>query len=203
MREELGMFQHRRKGGNRMEMQQIRRQVEETDIAWLAGIIDGEGYLTLLQCGLRGKLKLIKKPTKTIHVLIGVNNTHPLMLVKLTNIYYDLGLSFHSVLRTPKNKKHKPSIAVVVTGNRNCKKLLEKIFPYLSNKKNQASVMLSYLEYREGRKRIIGCVRDLYYIPNHKQQAILKFFEEMKKAKIVPDASETTRRASQPIEMKI
>ncbi len=181
-------------------MQKIRRQVGNEDWAWIAGILDGEGWFSLHLCSPKSSLY----QTRTVECTIGVKNTDCRMLIKLTNLYYLAGIKFCNVFQSYKeHPKWKDSITVMVSGMGNVKKLIENSLPYLANKKDQAQVMLDYINFRKGNKQIVGCVRDPNFVRMHKTEAVLQFFKEMERAKQIPNASETTRRASHPIEMKI
>ncbi len=122
-------------------------EVKATELAWLAGMIDGEGSVTIFKHQEKGgQIKLC--PT------IIITNTHEETIATCLNILDRLGTSFHVFERKPKNpKKHKKSIQISTRNMRYIKIVLQAVLPYLVTKKAQAQMTLRYvtknLERRE------------------------------------------------------
>ena len=82
-----------------------------------------------------------------------VKNTDVLMIEKISKILYQARIKFCFSLQKASVDKdgvsHKTIITITVNGKGNVWKLLTLMFPYLSTKKKQASLMLQLIEYRE------------------------------------------------------
>lgn len=119
--------------GKEVAIETIRRE----DLAWLAGIIDGEGNINVgfyhngFGYGKNGQ------DYKVFRISVGISNTHADMIQRATEILYAMGLFFkvHPRKRAPKLK---PCMFILINGQRNASKLLMAILPYLSSKKEIA-----------------------------------------------------------------
>jgi len=151
----------------------------DTDIAWLAGILDGEGFI-----GISGwEKKIVKR--------VSITNTSYELLAKASRIYRSMNLRFHWNYCKPKNRKEEFMI-LTVSSYGSIKKLLNVTMPYLTTKKTQAMKMLEFIAYRES-------------IPYHSPEfAVGDRFKEFIAAlqamkKQSSELSTTTRIASQPL----
>lgn len=123
-------------------METISRD-EVADIAWLSGIIDGEGMMMFKACASRGFPQ----------VYLAVKNTSPHMIQRISEIYVRLSVNFHFLYeKSAKNGKHdvpwKERLTIAVGGSRGVRKILEAIFPYLTAKRDEAQCLLEYLRWR-------------------------------------------------------
>jgi len=112
----------------------------ETEKAWVAGIIDGEGCITafLQQGGIKGRLQvlMVHKPTiKRLHELTGEGNVY----------------------------KHSHTLAsgrsgwLWIVSSQKARRVLSYVLPYMITKRNQAELYIKLMEMREGDKsRIEG-----------------------------------------------
>jgi len=164
--------------------------IENTDLAWMAGIIDGEGSIMFFD-----KRKLNIKKTKQygwITTAISVTNCDEFMIKRISQIWHELGLNFHYTLQknNTRNKKWNEALKIQTTGLNNCKKLLEKIEPFLWNKKYLAKFLLEYINWRQ----IKGF--DPFRKPISKEEIENWFnlYHIVKQPKII--SPETTRKAS-------
>jgi hypothetical protein len=125
-------------------MRTISREVQ---LAWLAGILDGEGCLelTMKKAG-NGKRYLSPK--------IRIYNTDIRMIEKASMIYEDHNLVFFYTLgnngkstsvRT--GKPWKTQIGICIASQGTTKKLLELVLPYLCNKQRLASIMIEMINF--------------------------------------------------------
>lgn len=151
----------------------------DTDLAWLAGILDGEGFIGIS----RWEKKIVKR--------VSITNTSYELLAKVSRIYHLMNLRFHWNYCKPKNRKEEFMI-LTVSSYGSIKKLLNSIMPYLTSKKAQALKMLEFISYRESIP---------YFSPEFavgdKFESFLHEIKEMKKQQ--SELSTTTRIASQPL----
>lgn len=104
----------------------------DTDFAWAAGFIDGEGCLDFGR-NLARRMPFIPRVT--------VGNTDEPALAALVDLFQ----GSISVRRRP-DPRHQPMFAWQVTGATGCRRVLEPILPFLVVKRTQAEVMLRFCE---------------------------------------------------------
>lgn len=122
------------------ENAELRSISREVDLAWLAGIIDGEGCLTVdLKMAHNGKLYLQPK--------VRVINTDVRMIQKVARIYVDLGVVFFYNINKKRAAHWKDQTAIVVASQGSSVKVLEAIIPYLANKKVIAETMIAIIKF--------------------------------------------------------
>jgi hypothetical protein len=121
-------------------VQAISRE-EVADMAWLAGILDGEGtmHLVALTEGSHGYVRP--------YVQIAVSNTNPYLIQKITRIWERQNVKFSIGLL--KRKPRRDYLSITTTGLGSAKKVLGAVLPYLTAKKAQAVCLLSYIAWRE------------------------------------------------------
>ena len=109
----------------------------ETDLAWAAGLFDGEGTLGLYKNSSTGRYCYIMFRVK--------------MCTK--GDVEEFGRILGVKVRKYKAEKRawKPVYTVTLNGMGKVKKALEALLPYLRGKRKQAEVMLEYLRFREER----------------------------------------------------
>jgi len=165
------------------QVQSIRREVREIELAWLAGIIDGEG------CIYFGK-RFDGKGKPYHRLSISIANSDVRMIAKASQIYEALNLRFAYQLRTFAKFMKKHQMCIIVDSQGTGRKLLEAIYPYLVSKKDQAKLVLEYFEWRKGYQR--GNAID--------QNKVIDFSEKLKMLKHqLPNPSQTTRKASKAL----
>lgn len=123
--------------------------LSETDKAYIAGFLDGEGSICLSK----------PKNRRTPHPLITLCNTH---FGVMNWISKKLELRETAIYTYPEDtiRNHKIKYAVTIGRQAKIKEILENVFPYLIIKKRQAELMLEYLERR-------GCSQGMrYYVPS-------------------------------------
>ena len=122
--------------------------ISREDLAWLAGVIDGEGNVNV---GFYGNGNLPGKEEqdyKVFRISVGISNTHADIIEKATRILSDMGLFFKVSVRTRANDNWKPCMYLLVNGQRNATKLLTAVLPYLTAKKEIAIQALAAYERR-------------------------------------------------------
>lgn len=106
----------------------------ETEKAYMAGFIDGEGCLSIVRAQPRGRTRSI--------------GHRPMVIVANTNVAsFDIFVKYYGSKRSPSKKKPNHKIRWVWT----CPAgkiyhLLKDVYPYLILKKKQAEIILDFLE---------------------------------------------------------
>jgi len=137
-------------------MQTIRRKgtkmINNNDLYWLAGIIDGEGCLIF---GKRNGIHRTCNDGKgqfSFITRIQVGNTDMEMIKRISEIFYDLGVKFYYGLHNPHKRfpNAKRYLTINVEGYRSTKKILNAIIDKLwsGQKVKEAKIMLEYIKYR-------------------------------------------------------
>lgn len=168
------------------QVQSIRREV---DLAWLAGIIDGEGCLTVdLKMADNGKMYLMPK--------IRVINTDVRMIQKCARIYVDLGVVFYYNINKKRKEHYKDQTAIIVSSQGSSVKVLKAIIPYLGNKQEIAGVMLEIIELVQAFPKG-GNTSSYDYTADESFKALMAQWQDVRAFHI--DPSTTTRRAGEVI----
>jgi hypothetical protein len=119
--------------------------IREVDLAYFAGIIDGEGTITLERNGTRraynGQMGFSPK-------VIIANTSQPL-LQRVFSIIEAIGVNPHIKTQLAgKYNRGKVMYWVTVAGLTKCAKVLRPLLPYLVAKQAQARVVLDFIERR-------------------------------------------------------
>lgn len=119
------------------DMEPISR--DECEVAWLAGIVDGEGWIGLYD----------NKARRHRQLKVVVGNTNPFMVRKISLILTRLDLRFWYQYKAPKGRLGVRDILEIgVSGNRGVAVLLHALRPHLTAKADQADAVLEYLDWR-------------------------------------------------------
>ncbi len=113
------------------------------NIGWLVGMVEGEGCITLSRSSCR-----VGKEHKIIPYL-SITGTNEILMQKAAEIIRSFDLPFILVERKSKNPKHRDVFRIHVTGLMRIEKWLIFLMPYLVGKKNQAEVVLQYIQNRK------------------------------------------------------
>lgn len=113
----------------------------ETDLAYFAGIIDGEGWIGLLK-------KLRKNRWITYHPCIRVTNTDPNIIEKIQSVWENLGVRGHLYEHTqgPSIVNGKPVMYIQIQKHSLIKITLEALIPFLVGKKARAIMLLRFID---------------------------------------------------------
>ena len=176
-----------------------KHMTNQQDLFWLAGIIDGEGFLTT------NTRNGIHKRQKSFVTRIGVGNTDVGMIKRISEIYCELGVKFYYTLHNP--PKDRPDsmqyISINSEGYRSCKKILEAIVEKSNSisKKKQIDLMLDYVNYRLAsfqprnlNGQLIAKVSDEDFI-----NIDTKFAQELKANKRCQVSPSTTKRKASTV----
>ena len=111
-------------------------KLTETESAYIAGFIDGEGCI-----GLSDRGKEARKERDLVYIMkISISNTNRDVLE-----WIRLRIGHGSIYVSKKTKGHKQSYQWTMVGRR-CVDLLEWIYPYLKVKRLQAEVLFEFAE---------------------------------------------------------
>lgn len=115
--------------------------ISETELAYLAGIIDGEGHVSIV------------KRTTYFVPLVTISNTFEPLILKLAELYQKLGITYNiSYQDRGERVNAKPAWTIAVQSKAAVKYLLEAVFEYLLVKKEQAKIVIGWCSH-EGRRR--------------------------------------------------
>lgn len=130
------------------ENSQVRSISREGDIAWLAGIVDGEGNLQATvqekPCG------SIKRPY--FEPKLRITNTDVRMIKKISEIYVSEGLVFFYAMNHVSRYKNrlptwKDQLEITISSKNSISKALKILIPYMVNKRKYAEIMLETVEW--------------------------------------------------------
>ena len=114
----------------------------DIDLAWLAGIWDGEGSITMFS-------HTEKTGSKKICPTCVVVNTDINIIAEVQRILLEMGCNFVIHEYKPENVKHKLQWRITTRNQRYIKILLEHLRPYLKGeKKAKADIVLRYCKQR-------------------------------------------------------
>jgi len=117
-------------------------------LAWLAGIIDGEGFM----CAQSVASSHVKKDgTKGRQLIftVGIGNTDYSMIREIVSISRDAGIECIVTMQKPKcATRHKMAWKVRWHGWGRVEAVLRPVLPYLINKKGRAELMLAMIAHR-------------------------------------------------------
>lgn len=122
------------------------QQVTAAELGWLAGIIDGEGYLGLQ---LYQDKRMDRKCGLNIDPCLHISNTDEEIVLKSRDIVRKLGVNPYIRASKLKNRK-KDQYKIQVKHMSKMKKILEATYPYLTgNKKKRAKLILEFIDLRK------------------------------------------------------
>lgn len=109
----------------------------EAELAWAAGVLDGEGCICIY--GRPGRISK-KSGFRALALIINVVNTDPRMPFKMKEIF---GGNCNLTAERRNNPRRRPVMSWIITG-RPAGVVLTKVLPYLVIKKEQAEVAIAY-----------------------------------------------------------
>jgi hypothetical protein len=166
----------------------VRSISREVDLAWAAGILDGEGALSVSLKETKGRNYLCPK--------VRVYNTDVRMIQKLSRIYSDLGVVYFYSLNSKTKSHYKDQLGICVTTQGSCLKLLEAVKPYLANKLDFAEEMIAVIRFVKSLPRA-GATWSNDYADRDDFKALMNKCAAAKVFHIEP--STTTRKASEAL----
>lgn len=177
---------------------QVRSISREVDLAWLAGIIDGEGNLQatvqMKKCG----------PNKAAYFQpkLRITNTDVRMIRKVSEIYVAEGIVFfYSLNKVSRYKNKKPTwrdqLEITVSAKIDIERLLRLVMPYLVNKQRYAELFLQAIEWVQAQPRRGNGSPGQNYALKPEFSEFIKALEEERATLIEP--STTIRRAREAL----
>jgi len=173
---------------------QVRSISREADIAWLAGIIDGEGNLQATvqekPCG------QIKRPY--FEPKLRITNTDVRMIKKISEIYVREGLVFfYAINHVSRYKNRMPTwkdqLEITIGSKNSILKALRIVTPYLVSKRRKAELMLNTIEWVHAQPYRGRNSAGSNYAETAEFQEYIRLMDEERKDFIEP--STTIRRA--------
>jgi hypothetical protein len=124
---------------------------QETDIAWLAGVFDGEGTLSL------GKNNGTKHPDWNARkITLVVPNSDERLILRAVEIFERMGITPYITCGEPNAHQNLDRWRVCVTQREDVRKVVIALIPYLTAKREQAILMRRYVESRLKREFILN-----------------------------------------------
>ena len=123
-----------------MDNQQPTR-LTERDLAYMAGLFDGEGTIGIF------KVQFKSKPAKTFRPVIQFVNTDLRLIAIFTNIAKALGCTYY-IHADHKNHRLKKCYTVQITRLHMQQSWLKTFIPFLVGKREQAELQLAFVERR-------------------------------------------------------
>ena len=140
-----------------LAIERLEGMATETELAWLAGFIDGEGTIYITH----------GRDQQMLFLRIG--NTHVPSLEKIKKICRVGYIGLHSGGRGRLGKREVYKWSVQAN---QALKVLQKVFPYLVTKKAQAEIAIAFQSHKNSRRKT-GCKR----LPRYEVEDDLKFRE--------------------------
>jgi hypothetical protein len=116
--------------------------VKETDLAWLAGIIDGEGCIRITQEK--------RNPRMYYYARVTVTNTDARILNKVDSLFPG---SLYQLTSKTRGSKDRPCFTWM-RENMHAGEVLRAVLPYLVGKRDQAELALRFLGTFDGQRSI-------------------------------------------------
>lgn len=116
------------------------------DLAWLAGVVDGEGCFSIFNRTNKSRNgKMIITPTASVTI----TNSNLALINECVCILKKLGVKY--VLKNPRNSKTRNLERVDIRNYQSIKLLVKAILPYLIGKKEQAELIIRFVEKASNR----------------------------------------------------
>ena len=128
------------------------QQITKLQIGWLAGIIDGDGCITIRRNGRYGGHNYQGNwRITTFRPTITIANSNPLIIEETSNILDQIKVGYNIQQREINRKTH---WTIHITGFKRCKALLDKIKNHLIGKKSQANLMNKFYKTRLAKRKL-------------------------------------------------
>ncbi len=131
----------------------------EIRLAWLAGLLDGEGSISIVENPERRRTKEGQSYAPSFSPRISISNTNVPTLRRVEEIFGANEIAFYVRWREPGKRcgfatPTKLLWTIWVTGVKRSKRLLDILLPYLVTKEPQAAVLYGFDKTVLGRPRI-------------------------------------------------
>lgn len=115
-------------------------EVTQVDLAWLAGILDGEGNFYINR-------KHNQNGAEYLDMKIRISSTDMRMIKRVSEIYHALNLRFHFAKVNFNRGTWKNAISINVGTHGSSAKLIGLVYPFLVNKKVIAQIIQKILAF--------------------------------------------------------
>lgn len=170
------------------ENAQVRPISREVDLAWLAGIIDGEGAMSAALKMTSGRFYL--------DVKVRVYNTDVRMIRKIARIYVENGIKFFYNINAKRKAHYKNQLGICIGTKGSSLRILEAVKPYLANKQEWAQAIIDIIGFVNSLPRA-GATWSNDYADKDEFKKLMQKCQDAKVFHI--DPSTTTRKASEVI----
>ena len=126
------------------------QQATKAELGWLAGIIDGEGYLGMSVEAEHNYREGHQTRQHSIKIEIKVTNCDPAIVVRTAEIMQKLGVNpYIRQPAMPKNTNHNVYFEASIKRMAPVKRILDAVLPYLvGSKLERASIILQFIQLR-------------------------------------------------------
>jgi hypothetical protein len=126
-------------------METISRK--DLTLAWLAGLIDGDGCISFQRMS---ETRRLKRTSSHLVPYITITSTCTLTYEYMVKLYKELEVPLHVSMKPNTNpERQKPVYIFKTHGLKRSKTLLPLIMPYLVTKKREAELVMEFIEIRE------------------------------------------------------
>lgn len=118
--------------------------MNEFDLGWLIGILDGEGYF--------GIKSHAEKGVPRYTPILTLSNTNQKIIKRFEGLLYSLGVAFSTHYRERKHP-HKPIWSVSIQSQLAIASLLRRLLPLMECRKEQAETLKAFVDLRLSKQR--------------------------------------------------
>mgnify|MGYP001576198178 CR=1 FL=1 len=109
-------------------------------LGWIAGFVDGEGYIGLWKSKIKNKYTYVP--------VMSISNTHHESISYLSEQLKILNIGNHIYIRNVENPKWRQRMVLEIRGMKRIKSLIEAIKPFSITKKSQLELLEEYINKR-------------------------------------------------------
>ena len=131
----------------------------EHRVAWLAGLIDGDGCISTYIENSRYVRQADGDTTQSVRVALTVYNTNETILLEAMLVADAIGVEYDFKQLPRREAKHKPYFCVRFMGHKRVRKMLEALLPFLVGKATQAAIVLKVMNHCAGLRKSKGQYR--------------------------------------------
>lgn len=163
------------------------QQAKAVDLAWLAGIVDGEGSILITKNGHKGNYH-----GHNMCVQFHITNTCGNIISKSQEIINSLGINCRLCTQDKGalNKSWKTAFRIDISKFSQLRILLAALLPYLVSKKGQAEIVLRFIDQRLAKGKTFYDKDDIAVIDEY-----INTYRRGYLDKAIAKASETKREA--------
>lgn len=121
-------------------------ELTEQEKAWMAGILEGEGYISIFYNRRRNR----RSEEKFVTANVVVGNCDPYLIQAISTLWERLGLKFSYEWKKNHlyNKNSQQALLLRINSVGSVAKLLCAVHPYMKTKIKETNIILEYADYR-------------------------------------------------------